>query len=146
MYETVLVPTDGSEGAAAAVERAVDLARTYGATLHALYVVDVRMSPVTTDMDHDTVVELVEESGEPPTRTVIERAEAAGVPAVEAIRPGVPHKTIREYAAERGIDLVVVGTHGRTGLERYLLGSVTERLLRTVDAPVLTVPLPTDGE
>jgi nucleotide-binding universal stress UspA family protein len=146
MYETVLVPTDGSEGASAAADRAVDIAGTYGATLHALYVADVRMSPITPEMDADAIEALVEGSGGPPTRAVIERAEDAGVPAVEAILPGVPHETIREYAADHGVDLVVMGTHGRSGLDRYLLGSVTERVLRTVDAPVMTVPLPPDRE
>jgi len=139
MYETILVPTDGSDGAMAAVTHAVDLAGVHGATVHALYVVDVRMSPVSAGMDHDDVVALVDESGERPTAAVLDRAELAGVPAVEAIRHGVPHHVIREYAGAEDVDLVVMGTHGRTGIEHALVGSVTERVVRTVDVPVLTV-------
>jgi nucleotide-binding universal stress UspA family protein len=139
MYETILVPTDGSAGADVAATHAVDLAKAHGATVHALYVVDVRMSPIGADMDHDEVVALVDESGDRPTAPVLDRAEQAGAPAVEAIRLGVPHRVIREYAADEGVDLVVMGTHGRTGIEHALVGSVTERVVRTLDVPVLTV-------
>ena len=139
MYDTILVPTDGSDGAAAAAAHAVDLAAVHGATLHALYVVDVRMSPISADMDHDDVVELVDESGDRPTAAVLDRAEQAGVEAVEGIRLGVPYRVIREYADDEGVDLVVMGTHGRTGVEHALVGSVTERVVRTLDVPVLTV-------
>jgi len=139
MYETILVPTDGSAGAAAAAAHAVDLATIHGATVHALYVVDVRMSPISADMDHDEVVALVDESGERPTASILDRAERAGVSAVEAIRLGVPHRVIQKYAEDEGVDLVVMGTHGRTGIEHALVGSVTERVVRTLDVPVLTV-------
>jgi len=139
MYETILVPTDGSAGAATAAAHAIDLAKIHGATVHALYVVDVRMSPISADMDHDEVIELVDETGERPTASILDRAEDAGVPAVEAIRLGVPHRVIEEYAADEGVDLVVMGTHGRTGIEHALVGSVTERVVRTLDVPVLTV-------
>jgi nucleotide-binding universal stress UspA family protein len=139
MYETILVPVDGSAGAEAAAAHAVDLATIHGATVHALYVVDVRMSPISADMDHDEVVALVDESGERPTAAVIDRAERAGVPSVEAIRLGIPHRVIEAYAGEEGVDLVVMGTHGRTGIEHALVGSVTERVVRTLDVPVLTV-------
>jgi nucleotide-binding universal stress UspA family protein len=139
MYGTILVPTDGSAGAAAAAAHAVDLATIHDATVHALYVVDVRMSPISADMDHDEVVALVDEAGERPTAAVIDRAKRAGVPSVEAIRLGIPHQAIEAYADDEGVDLVVMGTHGRTGIEHALVGSVTERVVRTLDVPVLTI-------
>lgn len=139
MYETILVPTDGSQGADAAAAHAVDLAKIHGATVHALYVADVRMSPIDSSMDHDEVVALVEESETHPTASLLDRAKEAGVPAVEAIRLGIPHNCIEAYADDVGADLVVMGTHGRTGVEHALLGSVTERVVRTLDVPVLTV-------
>jgi nucleotide-binding universal stress UspA family protein len=143
MYETILVPMDGSEGANAALDHAVDIASTYDASLHALYVVDVRMSPIGTEMDRDEVVQLLDRSGERPTTPVLDRAEEAGIPATEAIRLGVPHEVIRHYVDENDVDLVVMGTHGRTGLDHTLLGSTTERTVRTVEVPVLTVQLDT---
>ncbi len=139
MFDTILIPTDGSPGATAAADLAIDIADQYGAIVHVLHVVDVRMSPLTREMDHDEVVALLEESDEDPIAPILERVRDAGIPAHEAIRLGVPHETIREYIDERDVDLVVMGTHGRTGLERALLGSVTERVVRTADVPVLTV-------
>jgi nucleotide-binding universal stress UspA family protein len=142
MYDAILVPTDGSEGAAAAGEHAIDIARRYDATVHVLYAVDPRMSPVHEAMDHDELVALIEDTGGKPTTPVCDRAEQAGLEAVETIEIGVPYEVIERYVDDADVDLVVMGTHGRTGLERGLLGSVTERVVRTVDAPVLTVPLP----
>jgi nucleotide-binding universal stress UspA family protein len=139
MYQTILVPTDGSPGAVAAAEHAVDVADRDGATVHALYVVDVRMSPVSADVNEEEARALVEESDEEPTRRVRDLAERAGVPAVEAVEVGTPHEVIHEYVDDHGVDLVVMGRHGHTGLERTLLGSLTERVVRTLDVPVLTV-------
>jgi nucleotide-binding universal stress UspA family protein len=141
MYDAILVPTDGSDGSTAAADHALELARRYDATLHVLYVLDTRMSPVSTGMEESEIEAMVADSDERPTRALLEMAAAADVPATEAIRPGVPHEVIRDYVTETGIDLIVMGTHGRTGLEHALLGSVTERVLRTVDVPVLTTPI-----
>jgi len=139
VYERVLVPTDGSDAAAAAADHAVGIARTYGATVHALYVVDVRMSPIDTSVDREAARDLVEASDRRPFDPVRARAAAADVPVVEAVRVGVPHEAIGTYVDEHDVDLVVMGTHGRTGLKRGLLGSVTERVLRRSDVPVMTV-------
>jgi nucleotide-binding universal stress UspA family protein len=139
VYERVLVPTDGSDAATAAAEHAVDIAATYGATLHVLYVVDVRMSPISSGMDREAVVDLLSQADEQPTAPVRSLAAAASVPVVEAVRLGVPAETIRSYVTATDCDLVVMGTHGRTGLAHALLGSLRERVLRTVDVPVLTV-------
>lgn len=144
MYETILVPTDGSQGADAVVEHAVDIASRYDATLHVLYVVDVRMSPISTEMDRDEVIQSIDQSGERPTTPILDQAEQRMIPATEAIRLGVPHEIIREYAKKEDINLVVMGTHGRSGLEHTLLGSTTERVVRTIDLPVFTIPLNTD--
>jgi nucleotide-binding universal stress UspA family protein len=94
-------------------------------------------------MDRDEVIQLIDQSGERPTTPVLDQAEEKDIPATEAIRLGVPHEIIREYIDENDVDLVVMGTHGRTGLEHTLLGSTTERVVRTVDVPVLTVHLDT---
>lgn len=140
MYETILVPTDGSDVATRAGEHAVELASKHDATVHVLYVADVRMSPISSDMDEAAVRELVAESDEQPTADVVAMAERAGVPVVETLQIGVPHECIEDYVVEEGVDLVVMGTHGRTGIERVALGSVAERVVRTSPTPVLTVP------
>jgi nucleotide-binding universal stress UspA family protein len=77
---------------------------------------------------------------------VIQQAEAAGVDTIEGVvAQGAPHRAILDYVDEQDIDLIVMGTHGRTGLDRYLLGSVTEKVVRLSDAPVLTVRMPAES-
>ncbi len=137
MYERILVPTDGSSGTHRALEHAVDLAAEYDATVHALYVIDTRSSyhGVFFSPLHDAY----REEGEEATQEVVARAEEAGVEAMAAVESGIPHDAILDYAAEHDIDLICMGTHGRTGIGRVLLGSTTEKVVRTADVPVLTV-------
>jgi nucleotide-binding universal stress UspA family protein len=143
MYETILIPTDGSDAADGAVDRALELAETYGATVHALYAV----RPVYTVEDGlDRVYAALEADGERATSEIAERAAEAGVDAVTEVRRGPPHSEILDYVDEHGVDLVVMGTHGRTGLDRYLLGSVTEKVVRLADVPVLTVRTPAEED
>lgn len=143
MYDEILVPTDGSPAAAAAVPHAVELADRYRGRIHALYVVDASALSAT-EAGSEMVVEALEGEGREAVAVIERDAEAAGVDVETAVVTGTAHRTILEYAGEHDIDLVVMGTHGRRGLDRYLLGSVTERVVRTSDVPVLTVRQP-DG-
>ncbi|SFG06370.1 Nucleotide-binding universal stress protein, UspA family [Halopelagius inordinatus] len=140
MYDRILVPTDGSDPANNAVDHAIDLARQHGAELHALSVVDARHvgvgAPAVTP---EEVQAAIEERSETATARVRDRAAVEDVDVVTAVRNGSPSDEIRSYADEEDCDLVVMGTHGRTSVERYLLGSVTERVLRRGDTPVLAV-------
>jgi nucleotide-binding universal stress UspA family protein len=137
-YEKILVPTDGSPGAMKAVDEAIDLAEATGATVHALYVVDA--GAVSAELDASVLMESFEELGRTAVADVRERASERGFESVQTtVRTGVPHEEIRAYAAAHDVDLIVMGTHGRTGLDRLLLGSVTERIVRTADVPVVTV-------
>lgn len=145
----VLVPTDGSDASMAAVDHAIDVAATYDATLHTLYVVDQRALAAYYDtgpMIGDLIDNLTS-VGENATEAVRERASEREVAVETTVLQGIPPAAIDEYVEENEIDLVVMGTHGRTGVERYLLGSVTERVVRTSEVPVLTVrPAETDVE
>ncbi|QKG93971.1 universal stress protein [Halorubrum sp. SS5] len=147
MYERILVPTDGSDVAEAAVDHALDLAEKYDAEVHALYVVDidsVNFSLGTEQVDRlkqgrfDEMGELKERADEA-TGAVADRADERGVDVVEHVSGGRPHKVIGDYAEDHGIDLIVMGSHGRAGVRRALLGSVTERTLRSTHVPVLVV-------
>ncbi|EMA59117.1 universal stress protein [Halorubrum lipolyticum] len=142
-YRNVLVPTDGSERAGNALDRALTFAERAGAAVHILSVVDVGIIGSERYSGVDTLVEGAR-------KTVAEAAataEEAGVEAVETVEVGssAAHG-IRAYADENEIDLVVMGTQGRTGVGRYLLGSVAERTVRTSPVPVLTVPDPSDRD
>lgn len=142
MYDQILVPTDGSDGTRGAVTHAIDLATTYDAALHTIYVVNTTAG---VESSVSGVLDALETAGENAIDVVIQQAEAAGVDTIEGVvAQGSPHRAILDYADQQDIDLVVMGTHGRTGLERYLIGSVTERVVRLSDAPVLTVRMPAD--
>ena len=142
MYDAVLLPTDGSEGTRAATEHAIDHARQYDATLHVLYVVDARIG-VARETTPEAVFEELEDQGRNAIEAVHSQARAADVETIEgAVARGDPHRAILDYVTAEDIDLVVMGTHGRTGLDHYLIGSVTEKVVRLSDVPVLTVPLP----
>ncbi|XVH31559.1 universal stress protein [Haloferacaceae archaeon DSL9] len=138
MYDEILVPTDGSPAATAALDHALTLASTFGARLHALYVVD---GAVYTSLDagSEAVIDALQSEGEQSVTEIDEKAAEAGIETISEVATGSPYKQILAYAEDNDIDLIVMGTHGRTGLDRYLLGSVTERVVRSSDVPVLTV-------
>jgi nucleotide-binding universal stress UspA family protein len=144
MYDDILIPTDGSEGTRGAIEHGIDLATKYGATLHTLYVVNTNVTVETTSAQ---TLAALEEIGQEAIDEVIQQAEAADVETIEGtVAQGVPHHAILDYVDENDVDLVVMGTHGRTGLDRYLLGSVTEKVVRLSEVPVLTVPMLSESE
>lgn len=138
MYETILVPTDGSTEARKAMRHAVDLAASMGATLHALYVVEEGGNPWESE-SMEAQMDRAREYGESITDEVGEMAADAGVEFVGAtsVGPNV-HEKIHEYVEEEGIDCVVMGSgyHGQIG---GLLGSTTDKFLRTAEVPVLVV-------
>jgi nucleotide-binding universal stress UspA family protein len=139
-YDRVLIPTDGSDCAAVAVDHGIGIAEKYDVTVHAVNVVDVR--PVTGSDDlppHTELLERLEESGEDATEAVAERAREVGLDASTAVLDGVPARGLREYAEENDIDLITMGTHGRSGFERYFIGSTTTKAVRAAEMPVLSV-------
>lgn len=141
-FETLLVPTDGSECAAQALDLATGIA-VNDAILHILSAVDTAAFGGSDSLPHYDALET--EAGEV-VETAADRARSGGV---DEIIETVEHGTsipaaIRSYADETEIDCIVMGTHGRTGLDRYLLGSVTEAVVRSADQPVLIVPQETD--
>ena len=136
MYDRILIPTDGSDAVETAVEHAFGLAEAYDATVHVLYVVE---PPYAADAAMADVYSSLEAAGERIVTDVGERAAAADVESVTATRTGTAHREIIEYAEAEGVDVIVMGTHGRTGLQRLVLGSVTERVVRLSPVPVVTV-------
>ena len=137
MYDRILFPTDGSETAAAAFEYALEIAATHDATVYVLNVIDLPFD--TPSQIRDELVETLEREGKEIVEEGVARASERGVSAVAEVRRGVPHENIVEYASEEDVDLLVVPTHGRDGIERFLLGSVTERVVNTASVPVLAV-------
>ena len=138
MYERILVPTDGSDGSAHVALQAIDLAEQYDAEVHSLYVLSDDLRSRLDITSHDAL----EEEGRAAIKRVESMARAHGVDAVTELREGDPASTILDYADDIDADLIVAGTHGRSGVERRLIGSVAERLVRYATCPVMTVRLP----
>jgi nucleotide-binding universal stress UspA family protein len=139
--ERILVPTDFSDCANRAVAYASELAKRFGAELHLLHVVQPPVAayayaaPLPEDVLHPEVpAEKELEALEVPNVGQISRIE-------RSIRTGTPFVDIVRYAKENDVDLIVIGTHGRTGLTHMLLGSVAEKVVRKASCPVLTVRL-----
>lgn len=135
---TVLLATDGSSAAAAAADHALELCAAFDAGLHVVNVVDVT-GPWST-MESSDLLLAFEAAGKEAVDAVIERAEAGGIRSVQSsVLSGRPAEAIVEYAADRGVTLIVMGTHGRTGFERAIIGSVAEGVIGSAGVPVLAV-------
>lgn len=120
MFEHILIPTDGSDAARDAVTAGIDLAAEHDATVHVLSV--VKSVHGDEGMTTEQVMEVMRESRERTVAELAELAEANGLVAITDVKEGVPFREIIDYAETNDIDLIVMGTHGRTGLRRYLLG------------------------
>ncbi|WP_144901482.1 universal stress protein [Halobellus captivus] len=140
MYDDVLVPTDGSDGTVQALEHALDIASTRDATIHALSVVDRRLYLAAGEEQKETLKETMKGDAQSAVERVADQAAEGGVDYTTAVRDGVPYRAILEYADENDVDLIVMGTHGRSGRDKLAnLGSVTERVVENTQKPILVV-------
>lgn len=147
MWKKILVPHDLSECAAHALEVAATEARAHAAHLVLLHVVEMMpqfgrdstmmIRPGTTQQMSVTAYH--RETGEAALAPFAAALRASGLEVTVDVRMGVPVEEILACASERGADVIVMGTHGRTGLRRMIAGSVAEKIVRTSHVPVLTV-------
>jgi nucleotide-binding universal stress UspA family protein len=136
VFETVVVATDGSESVERAVLVAADLAERFGATVHALSVVDTDEIEGAPESVRDDLRAALGENARGATGEVEALVEAD---VVTAVREGRPATEIVDYAEAADADVVALGTRGRHGENRFLVGRVAERVVRTCPVPVLTV-------
>ncbi len=140
MYSRILVPTDGSEGSMIALDHALELAQAHDATIRGLYVVNEgALAGAAVEVPWDGLYAHLRNEGETALQSLRERAEEADVSVETELREGRPSRMIVTDATETGCDLIVMGTHGRSGLDRLLLGSVAEGVIRSAPVPVMTV-------
>lgn len=140
MYDRILVPTDGSAEGEQAVAHAVELASEHGSTVHALYVINTASyAGLPMESSWEGIDEMLRADAEDAVTAVERLARERNVPVQTAVVEGSPSKQIVHYAEANDCDLVVMGTHGRGGIDRLLLGSVTEKVVRGSNVPVLTV-------
>ncbi|MBZ6496088.1 universal stress protein [Natrinema longum] len=142
MYEDILLPFDGSDGAAETLHHAAEIAHWADATIHVLFVADTTRDSVTV-VEKRVVDALVREG-----KGIVEEAEKTldtlGVDYDSDVVQGNPAPTVVEYAERYDYDVIVMPTHGREGVSRYLIGSVTEKVIRLSSVPVLTARMQPD--
>ncbi|MFC4405168.1 universal stress protein [Haloarchaeobius iranensis] len=145
MYDDILLPTDGSDGIDAAAEHATTLAERFDATVRVLSVVDTRnrFESPTSGLSPEAWTQAERERADAAVETTV-----AALPDELAVethrREGVPRKEILGFVEDEAVDMIVMGTHGRTGLDHYFIGSVAEQVVRKSPVPVVTVRLSAD--
>lgn len=153
--QRILCPTDFSDCAAQARKYACDLAHKFGAELHVIHVIHhLAHDAPQFGLGLNSPLTLGQSSGKSEKLKAEALAHLADTSAPDcqngmrvnyAVLWGHPYAEILEYAKSQEIDLIVIGSHGRTGLPRILLGSVAERVVRLSPCPVLTVRVPSAG-
>ncbi|MDA8241019.1 MAG: universal stress protein [Nitrospiraceae bacterium] len=141
----ILFATDFSEGSSHALPYAVDMARRYGAKLYIIHVIFDVAKTVGWYVPHVSIDEIYQDM-EKSAKAELEKIfldEMRGLQGVEHIvLKGIPNEEITKFAGENEIDLIVLGTHGRRGIDRVLFGSTAEQVVRNAPCPVLSVRLP----
>jgi nucleotide-binding universal stress UspA family protein len=144
MYQRILVPVDGSETATKAMVTALQMARDSGGQVHLVHVVE-GMTPLAADpygAYSGEVIEIMRQSGSKILEDALEVAKAAGVPADTELFDNFGERladVVADAATRFKADLIVVGTHGRRGLGRMMLGSGAEQIIRLAPVPVLVI-------
>jgi universal stress protein A len=143
--QKILVPTDFSKYSDAALEKAIDLAGKYHSKIHLLHVIDKNVEQCAVDwcLPEESVQQLEVESFNNSKKRLQEEASkissSNGVEVEFDIRRGVPYEEILKEQKEKGIDLIVISSHGRTGFMKYFMGGVAQKVLHRSESPVLLV-------
>lgn len=144
--QTVVVPTDGSEFSYLAFEYAQNIAERYNAKIHLLYVLDKQppyLAVKSLDSSGEKVSALIEEEANEELQKAYNNfKKSSGLIVIPVMRKGTDYEEIINYSREIGADLIIITTHGRTGLLHTLLGSVAEKVIRHSKIPVLVVSPP----
>jgi nucleotide-binding universal stress UspA family protein len=141
-YRTILFPTDFSQGARAAMDYALSLARDYKAKLILLYVIqDISIAEwyIPSSLSAADLVSDMQKGAEKEMEKWAAEARGAVADVEALVVRGVPFVEIVRTAKDRKADLLVIGTHGRTGIDHMLFGSTAEKVVRKSPCPVLTV-------
>ncbi|MCZ7380976.1 MAG: universal stress protein [Candidatus Methanoperedens sp.] len=140
LFTKILIATDGSEYTKNAVDYGIDLAKNTGAKIHAVYVVDTAaFASIPMDAAWESMYGLLRQEGDEATKYVADKAEALGLEVDRNTIEGHPADEIIKYAEKNSMSIIVMGTLGKSGLDRFLLGSVAEKVVRNSKIPVLVV-------
>jgi nucleotide-binding universal stress UspA family protein len=138
LFERILIATDGSEKNQPAVRKGLEIARACGSAIYAIYVIDeTPLASAQAEVSTADVYMQLKDEGERAVEQV--KRIADGVKVETRILSGRPAQVITEFALRNSVDLIVVGSQGKSGLERLLLGSIAESIIRMADCMVLVV-------
>jgi nucleotide-binding universal stress UspA family protein len=140
----ILVPTDFAPASASALELGVQMARAFEAKLTLLHVWELPIYPYMDFMLNSTVIAEVEDAATKGLARALEELQKTLPAAQSKLKTGLPWQGVLEASDELGVDLVIMGTHGRQGLSRVTLGSIAEKVVRLSKVPVLTVHAPAE--
>jgi nucleotide-binding universal stress UspA family protein len=145
MQKKILIATDGSKTSMQAADIAVSIGKSAGAVVTAVYVVDVHrlaQLPGYAAMPgiKDNLMELMFKEGSEALEEIGDKARDAGVAYERALAEGDPGEELIKLCRDSGFDLIVLGTMGKSGLTKFLLGSVAEKVVRHANISVLVVP------
>jgi nucleotide-binding universal stress UspA family protein len=139
-FKKIFVATDGSEQNRRAIEYGIELAKIAGGKIIVGYVVDTAaFASIPMDAGWEMMYELMETEAKDAVQKVDVLAKQAGVEVETVVLEGHPSNEIIEFAQKNGVDVIVMGTLGKSGLDRFLLGSVAEKVTRNSTVPVLVV-------
>jgi nucleotide-binding universal stress UspA family protein len=142
LFRKVLIATDGSEYTKKAIDYGIELAINTGAKLQAIYVVDTGgYKSIPLSAPQECAYSILRQEGDMAIKYVADRVEAAGLEVEGIIAEGHPADEIIKYAEKNSIDLIVMGTLGKSGLDRFLMGSVADKVIRNSKIPVIAVPV-----
>ncbi|MCS6903004.1 MAG: universal stress protein [Candidatus Bipolaricaulota bacterium] len=141
MFKRILLPTDGSRGVEKAINCATTIALEFDSKIYLLFVAEPpALLFEYASIAEQGILEALNKEGKHILEKTAQTIREAGVESVETVlKTGMPAKVILDFAEASKIDLIVMGTHGRRGLDRILLGSVTEEVVRLSKVPVMTV-------
>jgi nucleotide-binding universal stress UspA family protein len=138
--QKILVPTDGSDYSIRAAEYAISVAKMFSAQIYVVYVIDkVVIDQISKVTERDSVERELKEDGQRYVNYVHGLADKEGVKSSSLLAKGSPYEQIVHLVRELNIDLIVMGTYGRRGAERVLIGSVAERVIEYAPCPVLVI-------
>jgi nucleotide-binding universal stress UspA family protein len=137
--QNIVIATDGSENTQKAVSYGIKIAKLSGAKVYALHVINTHSLSKSLTAGWETMYGVLKKDGQKATYKVKECGEALGIEVKEILLEGHPSSEILDFTKNNDIDLIVMGTLGKTGLDRLLMGSVAENVIRNSKVPVLVV-------
>jgi len=139
-FEKILALTDGSQNSRSALRYAITIAKKFEAALDVLLVIEDMPAYISLELDDEFLLR-IQDAMRSEVEDCIAFCRKSGIEANGIIRHGVPYEEITAYAEEQGVDLIVMATHGHTGLSHILLGSVAEKVIHHAPCPVLTTKI-----